>query len=181
MRPDLLLLSLTVVSSPLLSQAPDTSLRAYPARGAASGRVETEHDPQQNKTILQLAPVALGSTLSMTALVALDAGTSRAPPNGVVLTLWSTAADRPLARDRTIALTLGSASFDLGTAWLTPQSKAGYTEVAMKAVPLGLWLALAKVDTAALRVGDRSFPLSAETLSAIREFASRMAPAGSPK
>lgn len=177
-----LLILLALLGSPLSAQAPDTTLRAYPAQsGMASRLVGAQYDSQYDKTVLRLGPVALDSTLSMSALVALDGRVVTKAADGVVLTFWSTAADRPLATNRAVVLSLGATDFDLGAAWLTPQPRPGYIEVCMKSLSLGLWLAFASSEMASVRVGGRTFPVTAEIREAVRDFASRMAPAGSAK
>ena len=92
MRLTLHIALLMAIGHPLVCQTPDTTLRKYPTPPkVASDRVEVRYDSQYDKTVLQLIPVALDSTLSMTALVALDGKAVTTPATGVVLTLWSIA------------------------------------------------------------------------------------------
>ena len=71
----------------------------------------------------------------------------------------------------------GGAPINLGRAYLTPTPREGFTEVMITSVSLEQWLALAKAKQASFSVGASRFILPPTLLAAMRDFASRMAPA----
>lgn len=176
------LVLVTICALRLGAQAPSAEQHRYPpAPLEPSKLVHTRYDAQYDKSILQIDPIALDTTLAVSALVALDGRPVRKDAPGVVLTFWSTAPNRPLAAARRVTLTLDGTATELGDAWLTPQPRQGYTEVGMRSMPLDLWLNLASAREARIRIGTREFLLSAETQRAIQDFASRMSPQGAGK
>jgi hypothetical protein len=153
--------------------------RHYPARTPATHglSVHAEYDPQYNKTVLQLDPAPLDSTLRVSALVALDGREVTKEADGVVLTFWSTSPQKRFQENRAVILQLDDASpINLGPAYLLPNPRPGITEIMMKSLSLEQWLAIATAQRAALSIGDQHYVLTAPLIAAIRDFASRMAP-----
>jgi hypothetical protein len=177
MRVSTIALIAILCAARLGAQAPSPPPRRYPPAPVEPSRaVHAQYDPESDKTVLRLDPIVLDSTLMVSALVALDGRIVRKEADGVVLTFWSTAPGRPLARGRNVSLTHDGTATDLGEAWLTPQPRAGFTEVAMTSVSLDTWLAFASASEVRLRIGARDFAISEEARHALCEFASRMSP-----
>jgi hypothetical protein len=135
------------------------------------------YDGAQDKTVLQIEPFPLDSSVSLSALTALDGRRPVKPPSSVVLTFWSTGPVGRYAADRSVrAILNGTDSLDLGNAWLTPQPKPGYAEVLLKGLSPGKLLAMANASTVLIRLGPSTFMLTDPQLQGLRDFASRMAP-----
>jgi len=153
--------------------------RQYPPKTTATHglRVHTDYDPQYDKTVLQLDPVHLDSTLQLSALVALDGREVTKEADGVVLTFWSTAPQKRFQENRAVVLQLDDAPpTALGPAWLEPNPRPGFSEIMLKSLSLEQWLGLAAAKRATVTVGDQHHVLAPRLLAAIRDFASRMAP-----
>jgi hypothetical protein len=157
--------------------------RHYPVKTPATHglSVHADYDPQYNKTVLRLDPVPLDSTFRVSALVALEGRDVVKEADGVVLTFWSTWPLKRFQQNRAVTVQLDDASpTDLGTAYLFPNPRPGFSEILMKSVSLEQWLAIASAQRATLTVGDQRYVFSPRLLAAVRDFASRMAPP-SPK
>ena len=167
-----------VLAAPLCAQDSSRAPRHYPTPPAApASEVHSEYDPQYDKTVLQLDLVPLDRSVGISALVALDGREVRKEADGVVVTIWSVASEKRYQQDRHISLSIdGAASVDLGQAYLQPNPRRGFTEVLMKSFSLDQWLQLAAARSAKLGIGETTYELSPQLLTAIRTFASRMEP-----
>jgi hypothetical protein len=165
------------LARPLVAQDSAQPVRHYPQRPSApAAGVHAEYDSQYDKTVLQLDPTPLDSTLRLSALVALDGRDVRKEADGVVLTFWSTSLERRFQEHRGVTIALdGGGPTSLGAAWVQPNPRDGFSEVLMKSLSVDQWLALASARTATITLGDKSYSLQ-PLLAAIRDFASRMAP-----
>jgi len=170
--------ALLVAPSALPGQARVDST-TYPARRAYhhSLSILVSYDPSQDKTVLQIEPFPLDSSVSLSALTALDGRGFGKPPTSVVLTFWSKGPVGRYASDRSVVVILnGTDSLSLGNAWLAPQPKPGYSEVLLKGLLPGKLLAIVNASTVSMRLGSSVFAITDAQLQGLRDFASRMAP-----
>lgn len=164
----------------LAAQSRDST--AYPPRREYRHhfRLVAPYDPDQDKTILQLGPLPLDSTLAVTLLSALDAHGDSAPAKSVVMTFWSTGPKDQFKANHHVWLRVDADSIDLGQAWEEPNPRAGYTEILLKGIRIPALLRLVHGGHATLTLGPRTYTLTPEELEGLRDFASRLTPRGSP-
>ncbi|HEV7705631.1 MAG TPA: hypothetical protein VGO46_15140 [Gemmatimonadaceae bacterium] len=166
-----------ITTSSVQAQIPTSSRypeRVPPTHGLP---VHADYDSKYDKTVLKLDPVPLDSTLSLSALVALDGRPVRKEAPGVVLTFWSVAPQKRFASNRAISVRVDDDSaMTIKDVWLTPTPKEGFSEVGMTGMSLPQWLELARAKHASVTVLNHRYELSRQLLDAIRDFASRMAP-----
>ena len=172
------------VSAPLVAASALTAQggldsTTYPARRAYRHALSivAPYDAGHDKTVLQIAPFPLDSSVSLSALTALDGRRPGKPPTSVVLTFWSKGPVGRYASDRSVVAILnGTDSLSLGTAWLTPQPTPGYNEVLLQGLSPGKLLAIVNASIVSIRLGSSVFAMTDAQLQGLRDFASRMAP-----
>lgn len=171
------LLATALIASPAAAQSDSLPHAGYPAATDTSGWVTSRYDAKYDKTVLELKRLTLDSTLSLTALVALDGAPVRKEAPGVTLSVWSTAPRGTLAADPSLALELDGRRVALRKLWVPPDPiRAPYTEGGLGGMDLNHWLALASAREAAIIVGARRFVLPADYMAGVREFTARMKP-----
>ena len=170
------LLATVLLASPAAAQSDTLAHGGYPPATDSSAWVTSRYDAQYDKTVLELKRLTLDSTLSLTALVALDGAPVRTEAPGVTLSLWSTAPRGTLAADPSVALELDGRRLALRKLWIPPTIRAPYTEGGLGGMDLNHWLALASAHEAAIIVGGRRFVLPADYMAGVRQFTARMKP-----
>ena len=170
-------LASALLTAPAAAQSDSLPHAGYPVATDTSHWVTSRYDAKYDKTVLELKRLMLDSTLSLTALVALDGAPVRKEAPGVTLALWSTAPRGALAADPRLALELDGRRIELRKLWIPPTIRTPYTEGGLGGTDLNRWLALASAHEAAIIVGDRRFVLPADYMEGVREFTARMKPA----
>jgi hypothetical protein len=152
---------------------------SYPPRQtyAHSFPVTSAYDAAQDKTVLQVGPFALDSTVSVSVLTALDGQRVTKPATSIILTFWSTAPAGRYATSHAVRVVLnGTDTLDLGNAWLPPNHRPEFSEVLLKGAFLAQFLAIANASSVTFLVGPSTWRLGEAELQSFRNFASRMAP-----
>jgi hypothetical protein len=170
-------------SSPLLAALAAFAITAQlsaqaagaPPRPAVSGGVLEEYDAQYDRTVVLTPALALDSTLSLTALSSYAGRGPRGIPDGVVLTLRSTAADVRFAAGPNAVFTLANGErIDLGAVVVVPEHRPEFTEVLMTSLRAADLKRVVASPTATLTLGDFRFPLASGVLVPLRQLADRL-------